>query len=630
MPGPISGLQSAGFNGSLTNQGNVPSLYQDDFEFLDGVSNAIGPSMELYNKEVEIDEHPGSFGTTSMFNQYNVFTLSRIASVSAPGTYSVDKMYDSPRVYRSRQGTVDIQLATNQEMYRAPTASRIIAQSNEGTRFGFGKAPYSWADFLYCKYYGLIPNNNLVTLRRYPHAVYDNLHVVDEASGTTAIPVAQAVTWLGEEPNNKMSDVLKFSFGVDWEEIEPMVQDIEGNEIGFGAGIESFTGESFVELAGTLNEAINPDYKRWSGIGKQEQNLRRKAWTDEGPYWNQVYGPVNVVHKTHKRKRGVHFTNDIKLKFHYSLKLINGVNPRVAMLDVITNFLSLTYTNTKWWGGSARYFPNYDDPVLFFGDKEALMRGDHKGYMESVYEKLSDGASILSSELDKIWKDGSSGLLDNIKSAGKSAASTAFNMIMGKLARNSRPEFLSIRSLLSGDPIGEWHLTIGNPFNPIAVIGNLIIKDTEMEFNDVLGADDFPTEVTFTVTLNHARPRDKGDIESIFNYGQGRLTYSPLAALPSEKNTHNLGNVQASTEDGSDMTNALNAGSVGETGANASTVDANGNPRQIFEQQEEYSNYATSSDNKARITQRINTEWGSIYAQSNMLASMFSNKQYKN
>jgi len=90
---------------------------------------------------------------------------------------------------------------------------------------------------------------------------------------------------------------------------------------------------------------------------------------------------------------------------------------------------------------------------------------------------------------------------------------------------------------LTGEPVGEWHLVIGNPMNPIAMIGNLICTDIDFEFNDELGADDFPTELTINVKLKHGRPRDKGDIESMFNYGNGRMYYGIKDSVFSS--THN-------------------------------------------------------------------------------------------
>ena len=84
------------------------------------------------------------------------------------------------------------------------------------------------------------------------------------------------------------------------------------------------------------------------------------------------------------------------------------------------------------------------------------------------------------------------------------------------------------QSVLTGAPIGEWHLVVGNPLNPIAMIGNLICTSVDVTFSDILGPDDFPTEINAKFTLKHARPRERGEIESIFNRGDGRLYQSTV------------------------------------------------------------------------------------------------------
>jgi hypothetical protein len=70
-------------------------------------------------------------------------------------------------------------------------------------------------------------------------------------------------------------------------------------------------------------------------------------------------------------------------------------------------------------------------------------------------------------------------------------------------------------------------MVIGNPYAPIAQMGNLICTSAKFKFNDTLGADDFPTEMTVTISLEHGRPRDMGDIGSIFNQGNGRIYMAP-------------------------------------------------------------------------------------------------------
>ena len=78
-------------------------------------------------------------------------------------------------------------------------------------------------------------------------------------------------------------------------------------------------------------------------------------------------------------------------------------------------------------------------------------------------------------------------------------------------------------ALLSGNPTGYWHVTIGNPLDPIAMMGNMSVTKTTVQFNDVLGYDDFPTEIKFTVELEHSMPRDNAAIENMFNGTKGRF-----------------------------------------------------------------------------------------------------------
>ena len=70
-------------------------------------------------------------------------------------------------------------------------------------------------------------------------------------------------------------------------------------------------------------------------------------------------------------------------------------------------------------------------------------------------------------------------------------------------------------------------MTIGNPLNPIAMIGNLIVTDSKIEFSDELGPDDFPLGFKASITLQHGMGRDKDSIESMFNKGSGRIYILP-------------------------------------------------------------------------------------------------------
>ena len=421
-------------------------------------------------------------GTQSLFNNYAVFRYGKSDDFS--------DLYDRP----GNQAITDYES-------RNPSAANIINHS-QSSQF----APYTLMDFIYCKYYAMIPNNNLLTLRRFPIPIVDNMNPQRPLA-----PIAQAVTFMGEEPGNKLSEFFKFTFGQNWKVLEAKVQEVMGNEKDFKSAIPGPAGS----IGGLITGIQNPN--EYSLLAQAQTEYSRSLYTENyGPYGNKLYGPVQVIDKTYVRDRGMHFDNEIKLNFHYNLKSYGNINPKIAMLDLVSNFLTLTYNNAKFWGGAIRYFPAHPQRP-FFGDQNAFYNGDLDGYIGSVVAQLGKIGGTLMDSFSKFLQDPMTALKELATSFAKHQA--------GKIAARDRPQIISMQSLLTGAPVGEWHLTIGNPLNPIAMIGNLVCTKVEMEFGDVLGADDFPTEVKFEVTLAHGRPRDKGDIESMLNNGNGRMYY---------------------------------------------------------------------------------------------------------
>ena len=448
-----------------------------------------------------------AIGTKSLFNEYAIFRYE-----TAAGDHNL--LYD--RV--GEKGITDYEITKN------PSALTIISNSQENSSeySPFGSAPYSFADFMYCKYYGLIPNNYLITLRRFPFPMVDNLKTFD---GRNIPPIAQAVTWLGPETGNSMKDIMKFTFGQNWKEIEANVQEVTGNERGFDdTPLAVLPGNEFVKGALAF---MNP--KDYSGQSQAESDYAKELYGSEGPYANKVYGPVNVIHKTYARDRGMHFEHDISLNFHFELKSVGNINPKAAMLDLMSNMLTLTYNNAKFWGGAIRYFPQHPR-VKFFGDQNKFYGGDIGGYIDSVITEFTGLGKTFMDTFKNLLNDPIGALKELIKSGGSA--------LMGNIAAKNRPQIIAMKSLLTGDPVGEWHLVVGNPLNPIAMIGNLVCTDCEFEFSDELGPDDFPMEFKANIKLKHGRPRDKGDIESMFNLGNGRMYFGIKDSIfPSSNNS---------------------------------------------------------------------------------------------
>jgi hypothetical protein len=73
----------------------------------------------------------------------------------------------------------------------------------------------------------------------------------------------------------------------------------------------------------------------------------------------------------------------------------------------------------------------------------------------------------------------------------------------------------------------------------------MAVTKTTVQFNDVLGYDDFPTEIKFTVELEHCMPRDNAAIENMFNGAKGRFySFTDANILNSFADINNMGAFQ--------------------------------------------------------------------------------------
>jgi len=113
-----------------------------------------------------------SYGIASIVNPYTLTKLcGGLSTTGQDESLQVENhlydVRDKRRFYdRSVQAEDDILSISN------PTTTNIITYSN---RDPWGRTPYYFQDFVFCKYWNIIPNNRLITLRKYHAPVYDNL-----------------------------------------------------------------------------------------------------------------------------------------------------------------------------------------------------------------------------------------------------------------------------------------------------------------------------------------------------------------------------------------------------------------------------------------------------------------------
>lgn len=499
--------------------------------------------------------------TASLMNPYAVTRLYGAEG----GKYLVDR-YDQ-RKYYELDGLPSGHYATD------PTTANIIKW---GAGDKFGRTPYSFQDFVFCKYWNIIPNNRLITLRRYASPTYDNLNFPGMENGQISThPIATALTYFGEGTDNTLSDLISFSAGIPWQDLQSDNWTVTGNaptmdKVAKGSGFDKFGQSSAIVNMATLSGLLSPQ----DGTGNVSFDKHATKGLPQDPYRNGQYanrliGPVNQIDKVKKRAqegdnnkpKGLEFEmNSLQLKFHYVSRPISGINNKAILLDLMANMLVMCYASACFFGGMHRFMIN---PVEYpFTDDKArrkLWNGEVVGkdgaadtLMTNFTKKLKDGTgggsvgdifgtlggmltNMLSKAMGAIGLDQTglgqwlSGKAANTSDSAKNASGNLEDQIASSIQRKMGTiDFLNgMRATLTGEPVGDWYLVIGNPLNPIVQIGNLVCSKIEFKFDDELGPDDFPIGFVATVTLEHGMPRDRDGIEAMFNRGAGRIYSLP-------------------------------------------------------------------------------------------------------
>jgi len=486
------------------------------------------------------------------------------------------------------------------------TLNSFLSLNPGGDIVGGLAAPYNWKDFLYCKYYGTIPNNYMVTLRRFPTPMKDDLSLpsfvknsdVSRREGAGR-PVAQAVTWLGEATGNKLSEIIGFSTGLSWDEKtqgETVTQEAFdkglfnslpftlgdiGNLIAGGGGAEN--AQTFQDII-SLTAAISDPNQTQQRAGLAF-SLRDRATEPGGPLSDFIWTSVDVVEKTHIRGRGLTFNEgggEISLKFHYDLTSIGEVNTKAAILDLMGSLLAIGTNYGNFLTPTVRY--NSEFPAIGFPGGNAGLTNFYNDPINFIKKNYNDLNKFLSdqeatkSEAEKIKQTiGESGTQDLLKQVYEGTSPAMERAISIALQESFIQKIQLPMSFLTGAPIGEWHLVVGNPCNPIAMIGNLICSGVKVEFSERLGPDDFPSELIATYTLKHGRDRERGEIESMFNRGDGRLYQSSLQTFANGQSSGAFADTQGNIID-QDYAQRVTSGAIPYTQSDADSQGPITNP----------------------------------------------------
>ena len=514
--------------------------------------------------------HPYALLRLNSAQRTNTDASGNVTSVTTSGI--IDKAGEQKWYEEDSTGLPD-----NSKNYaKNPTTADLISWSKSDPR---GRFTYMFQDFVFCKYWNRIENNRMITLRRYPAPVVDAVEPADyngadvlshvdpnnadtwpTPTDNVFAPLATAITYFGEGTGNSLKELLGFAYQYNWDDMETDVWNTTSSQIEEG----KILNENAQWLSGGLSVIAQATGIIRDLQGKEKiQSIHAVGLPPDpyssGPYENRILGPVNVINNSYKRKRGLKFTHDsLTLTFEYMSRPIANVNNKAIMLDLLANILTMTYSSAVFFGGAHRY--RTDHPAIYpWRNTNSL----NKIYRGKLFGKESAWYDVLKDVFNRENGDWILDLANGIKNAVKAVASdliaavtgktqsneekeqnendkrrgkTIVNTVMGTAGRAVAAKFLKgqqapwlqdARALLTGEPVGDWHLMIGNPLNPIAMIGNLIVTNSKIEFSDELGPDDFPIGFKAQITLQHAMGRDKDGIEAMFNRGAGRIYILP-------------------------------------------------------------------------------------------------------
>jgi hypothetical protein len=257
-----------------------------------------------------------------------------------------------------------------------------------------------------------------------------------------------------------------------------------------------------------------------------------------------IWTSVDHVKNMQIRQSGLTFEGaDLSLKFSYDLTSVGQVNTKAAILDLMGSLLSIGTNYGNFLTPDFRY--NSQFPAIGFPGGDAgyeKFLSDPVGFVNEFGNSLNDTLSQLGTAGQDVTNAARSAsqstVLNTTNSNLDDPAMKAFRNAAGIIAQNDwTKNYQMPLGFYTGAPTGEWHLVVGNPMNPVAMIGNLVCTGVNISFSEKLGPDDFPTELYATFTLKHGRDRERGEIESMFNRGQGKLYQSVLPVSSNQQTT---------------------------------------------------------------------------------------------
>lgn len=390
------------------------------------------------------------------------------------------------------------------------------------------------ADFVYLKDLGVYPINRLWILRRFPDNCIVPNNLIDW--GKKAVePVSTVVGWMKDKEDTPL---ITLSFNEMWTDQNEMIDKI----------LDQILKDNF-----TFKSPRSVSVPGW-GQGLLFGMLNAMGLTNDYNAMNVPTGDPNVLRVAKMREinsQGLQSKMSLSLETTYEQKYINGVDPGLAMMDVLSNLFKM--------GTSDQRFILSNSPALqqlignINGNKNVnawldfiknLLKSFLNGVADFIAAMASDSDDVITSATtnsEDVISDSTSGSTsgstssstssstsggaqdkNSVGSTGGLISNVANSLLAGTIAKYRWPLKGSI-ALMSGINTTPWHLTIGNPYSPIINIGNIHVNNVEIKLSNDLGFNDMPSRIDVTIGTEFGRPLGKQELEKMFNNGYKRV-----------------------------------------------------------------------------------------------------------
>ena len=505
------------------------------FDDLMGTFNNINNTGSIYQRVVKIKRKAAtSIDKDFAGGAYTAEGAKNVSGTSNAYDPSQQKSTEDPKIedavlrYKGHDGDQIINVI-KQYVYAADESNQdpYISLIN----YFNGKSNKSlWlraGDFAYLKDLGVYPINRLWILRRFP----DNTIVPNNllAWGNQSVePISTVIGWLKYKED---SDLFSVNFGENWVEqnqmLDKVINEMMKSEFGFKTEmLVPIPGWSQGILFGILNGmGLSSDYDA-TNVPTGDPNVLRTSKIRD-------IGSESLVSKL-----------GITLETSYEQKYINGVDPGMAMLDVMGNLYKMGTSDHKFVLGNSSALQKLISNIQenkgaegWINLAKTLVAGFIKGIKNFIdvvkdspaakvdtpkdppKESPKDAPKAPASAFTAVDKEGLKSSLNGVSVALDNIGNI---LLAGTISKYRWPLKGSI-ALMSGINTTPWHLTVGNPFSPILNIGNILVSDVSLKFSNDFGFNDMPASINVTISADMSRPMGRSELERMFNNGYKRV-----------------------------------------------------------------------------------------------------------